>query len=60
LLRLISIANVEGMYYKPRIDKSLLEKYHEGIIASSACLGGEVPQKILNNDIEGAGETLMV
>jgi DNA polymerase-3 subunit alpha len=58
LLKLISIANVEGMYYKPRIDKSLLEKYHEGIIVSSACLGGEVPQKILIGDIEGAAETI--
>jgi len=54
LLKLISIANTQGMYYKPRIDKSLLEKYHEGIIASSACIGGEIPQKILSGDIEGA------
>ncbi|HNW49860.1 MAG TPA: DNA polymerase III subunit alpha [Prolixibacteraceae bacterium] len=58
LLRLISIANIEGMYYKPRIDKSLLEKYHEGLIVSSACLGGEIPQKILNGDIQGAEEAI--
>ena len=58
LLKLISIANNEGFYYKPRIDKSLLEKYHEGIIVTSACLGGEVPQKIMENDIEGAVETI--
>jgi DNA polymerase-3 subunit alpha len=58
LLHLISIANTEGFYYKPRIDKSLLEKYHEGLIVSSACLGGEVPQKIMNNDLPGAEETI--
>ena len=58
LLHLISIANTEGMYYKPRVDKSLLEKYHEGLIVSSACLGGEIPQKIMNNDIEGAKEAI--
>lgn len=54
LLKLVSIASTEGFYYKPRIDKSLLEKYHEGIIVTSACLGGEVPQKIMEGDIEGA------
>jgi len=58
LLRLISIANIKGMYYKPRIDKSLLEKYSEGLIVSSACLGGEVPQKILEGDIKGAEEAI--
>jgi len=52
LLRLVSIANTQGMYYKPRIDKSMLEKYHEGLIITSACLGGEVPQRILNGDIK--------
>lgn len=45
LLKLTSLANTEGFYYKPRIDKELLEKYNEGIIVSSACLGGEVAQK---------------
>ncbi len=58
LLKLISTANTEGFYYKPRIDKDLLSKYHEGLIISSACLGGEVPQKIMNNDLEGAKETI--
>ena len=38
----------DAYYYTPRIDRELLEKYHEGIICSSACLGGEVPQKILS------------
>jgi len=58
LLRMISEANTRGMYYKPRIDKDLLKKYHEGVIVSSACLGGEVPQKIMRGDIEGAEETV--
>lgn len=58
LLKLISISNTEGFYYKPRIDKSLLEKYHEGIIVSSACLGGEIPQKIMNDDLAGAEEAI--
>ncbi len=46
LLKLVSIAHLEGMYYKPRIDFALLEKYHEGIIALSGCLGGEISQLI--------------
>ena len=59
LCKLASIAYTDGFYYNPRIDHSLLEKYHEGLIASSACLGGEVPQKIMNGDIKGAEETIM-
>jgi len=58
LLKLISIANTQGFYYKPRIDKNLLKEHHEGLIVSSACLGGEVPQKIMKGDIEGAKETI--
>ncbi|VAW13340.1 DNA polymerase III alpha subunit [hydrothermal vent metagenome] len=50
LVKLVSAANTEGFYYKPRIDKALLEKYSEGLIVSSACLGGEIPQKIMNNN----------
>ena len=46
LLKLVSIAHLEGMYYKPRVDFELLEKYHEGIIALSGCLGGEIAQLI--------------
>lgn len=59
LSKLISLAWIEGHYYKPRIDKDLLEKYHEGLIASSACLGGEVPQAILINDDDGAEESIV-
>jgi DNA polymerase III subunit alpha len=54
LIKLISIANTEGFYYKARIDKALLEKYSEGIIVSSACLGGEIPGYIMKNKIREA------
>lgn len=54
LVKLVSLANIEGLYYKPRVDKELLEKYHEGLICLSACLAGDVPQLILNGDYEGA------
>ena len=54
LIKLISIANTDGMYYKPRIDHSLLTQYHEGIIASSACLAGEIPQFILADNEQAA------
>lgn len=54
LCKLSSIAYTEGFYYNPRIDHSLLEKYHDGLICSSACLAGEVPQKIMNGDMAGA------
>ncbi|MDO5342927.1 MAG: DNA polymerase III subunit alpha [Bacteroidia bacterium] len=59
LCKLASIAYTDGFYYNPRIDHSLIEKYHEGLICSSACLGGEVPQKIMNGDIKGAEETIL-
>ncbi len=58
LLKLVTIANTEGMYYKPRIDKALLEKYSEGLIVSSACLGGEIPQLILKGDSSAVEETI--
>lgn len=54
LTKLVSIANTDGFYYRPRIDHDLLAKYSKGLICSSACLGGEIPQFILNNDIDGA------
>ena len=54
LSKLISYAWTEGFYYKPRIDKELLRKYNKGIIASSACLGGEIPQAIMNYGPEEA------
>ncbi|MFV0365699.1 MAG: DNA polymerase III subunit alpha [Mangrovibacterium sp.] len=54
LLKLTSIASTDGFYYKPRIDKELLAQYHEGIIVSSACLGGEISQHIMNGDVDAA------
>jgi len=54
LLKLTSIAHLEGFYYKPRIDWESLEKYHKGIIASSACLGGEIPALIRSGQEEKA------
>jgi DNA polymerase-3 subunit alpha len=58
LLKLVSLAYTEGFYYKPRIDKEILEKYSEGLIVSSACLGGEVPQHIMANNIKDAEDTI--
>ena len=54
LIQLVSLASVEGFYYKPRVDKELLEKYHEGLICCSACLGGEIPQLLINDGYEAA------
>ena len=54
LVKLVSYSWTEGFYYKPRMDKELLRKYSKGIIASSACLGGEIPQAIMNGDLEHA------
>ena len=54
LAKLVSLGFVDGYYYKPRIDKEILEKYHEGLICCSACLGGEVAQNILKDNIEEA------
>lgn len=48
LCRLISRANIEGFYYRPRVDKELLSRYSEGVIALSACLQGEVPWMLVN------------
>ncbi len=59
ILKLTSIAHTDGMYYKPRIDKDLLEKYHEDVIVSSACLGGEVAQHIMAGNIDKAKETIL-
>lgn len=58
LMKLISYSWLEGHYYKPRIDKELLLQYHEGIIASSACLAGEIPRAILNDNIEKAEKAI--
>lgn len=56
LSKLVSLGFTDGYYYKPRIDKEILEKYHEGLICCSACLAGEVPQTIIREGIEKAEE----
>jgi len=59
LTKLSSLGYMEGLYSKwPRIDKSLIEKYHEGLIVTSCCLAGEIPQAILNKSEEEAEELL--
>lgn len=59
LSKLCSLGFIEGLYSKfPRIDKELLEKYHEGLIASSCCIGAEIPQALLNGQDEKAEELL--
>ena len=54
LMRLSSIANLEGVYYKPRIDHELLEKYGEGLIVLSGCASGELAENLRNGDYEKA------
>ena len=54
LMKIVSVANTDGFYYKPRIDHELLAKHSKGIIGASACLGGEIPNLILKGDMEGA------
>lgn len=56
LCKLVSLGFHEGFYYKPRVDKELLEKYNEGLICLSACIKGEVADKILKGDDKGAYE----
>lgn len=58
LAKLCSIGFLDGKYYTPRIDKELLRKHHEGLIASSACLGGEIPKAVMNHGIEKAEAVL--
>ena len=60
LAKIVSLGYIDGYYYKPRIDKEVLEKYHDGIICCSACLGGEVCQAIINNQIDKAEEMFVV
>ena len=58
LIKIVSKSWTEGFYYRPRIDKELLEKYSEGLIVSSACLGGEISRKVDNGEIEEAEEAV--
>lgn len=59
LIKLVSLGFTEGFYSKPRVDRELLEKYSDGIIALSACLAGEIPKRILNGEYEKAKETAL-
>ena len=58
LIKLVSHAWVDGYYYRPRTDRTDLEKYHEGLIVCTACLAGEVPRNILKGDIDAAREAV--
>jgi DNA polymerase-3 subunit alpha len=58
LIKLVSIAWIKGFYYKPRIDKELLAKYSEGLIACSACIAGEIPEAVINDNIPVAEEAI--
>ncbi len=59
LIALVSKAWTEGFYGKPRVDYELLEQHHEGLIALSACLAGEIPRKLQRGDYEGAKESAL-
>lgn len=54
LIKLVSAGFMDGFYKKPRVDKELLRQYHEGIIALSACLAGEIPRFLTQNDYDAA------
>ena len=58
LIKLVSKAWTEGFYMRPRIDRTELEKYHEGLIVCSACLGGEIPRRIIADEYEQAEEAI--
>ncbi|MDR1592737.1 MAG: DNA polymerase III subunit alpha [Prevotellaceae bacterium] len=59
LCKIVSVSWIDGFYQRPRIDKELLAKYHEGLIVTSACLGGEIPQHILAGNIKEAEDTIL-
>jgi len=58
LMRLCTVGQMEGMYYKPRIDKEILAQHSKGLIALSGCLQGEIAGRITDNDLEGAKEAV--
>jgi DNA polymerase-3 subunit alpha len=60
LIKLVSAGFTEGFYTRPRVDRELLEKYHDGLIALSACLAGEIPRAIMNGDYEKARDAVSV
>ena len=58
LMKIVSTSHIEGMYYRPRVSHEVIEKYHENLICSSACLAGEVPKDILSGDLDKARQTI--
>ena len=59
LVKIVSEGHVNGMYYKPRVSHEIIEKYHEGLICSSACIAGEVPRAILSKDEESIEKAIL-
>jgi DNA polymerase-3 subunit alpha len=60
LMKIVSAASIDGFYYKPRVDHEFLKKHSEGLIASSACLGGEIQTNILNGNLNKAREIALL
>ena len=58
LMKIVSTGHIEGYYYRPRVSHEVIEKYHENLICSSACLAGEIPQAILADNLEGAKKSV--
>ncbi|ABY94344.1 MULTISPECIES: DNA polymerase III subunit alpha [Thermoanaerobacter] len=59
LMKIVTVASIEGFYYKPRVDREFLKEHSEGLIALSACLAGEVPSYILRGEYEKAKEAAL-
>ena len=59
LVKIVSEGHVNGMYYRPRVSHEVIEKYHEGLICSSACMAGEVPRAILAHDDKAVEKAIL-
>jgi len=58
LLKIVTAANMEGFYYKPRVDKELLSRHSKGLIAMTACLAGDVPRHLMNGNLQKAKQSI--
>lgn len=58
LMKLTTLAHLEGFYYKPRLDKAILKEFHEGLIATTSCIQGEIPQLLIEKRVDEAKKTL--
>ena len=58
-MKLVTAGYLEGFYYRPRIDMDILEKHSDGLICLSGCLKGEIPEKMLNGDYNGARDAAL-